>query len=126
VSVARELGMAIGLAVLTAFGSTVIDRLYDQVYATPDAYKQFIPVALRDRQLKDGLVVQALEQWASNEAATILVGIFLVAALVLAVAIVPTLALERGNVSAVSNPHDVEPRGGQDGPDEPDEPSFAL
>lgn len=126
VSVARELGMAIGLAVLTAFGSTVIDRLYDQVYATPDAYKQFIPVTLRDRQLKDGLVVQALEQWASNEAATILVGIFLVAALVLAVAIVPTLALERGNVSAVSNPDDVEPRGGQDGPDEPDEPSFAL
>lgn len=98
VMVARMLGMAIGLAVLTAFGSTVIDRLYQQVYATSDAYKQFIPIALRDRSLKDGLVVQALEQWASNQAATILVGIFLVAALVMAVAIVPTLALERGVV----------------------------
>ena len=116
VTVARMLGMAIGLAVLTAFGSTVIDRLYQQVYATPDAYKAFIPVALRDRSLKDGLVVQALEEWASNEAATILVGIFLVAALVLAVAIVPTLALERGVVPdrAPETPAEVE-----DGADEP-------
>jgi MFS family permease len=98
VTVARMLGMAIGLAILTAFGSTVIDGLYQQIYATPDAYKAFIPVALRDRTLLDGLVVQALEQWASSEAATILVGIFLVAALVMAVAVVPTLALERGDV----------------------------
>ncbi|HEX5240845.1 MAG TPA: MFS transporter [Candidatus Limnocylindrales bacterium] len=94
VTVAREVGMAIGLAVLTAFGSTVIDRLSSAVYATPDAYKAFIPLALRDRPLKDGLVVQALETWASGEAATILVGIFVVAAAVLAVAILPTLALE--------------------------------
>jgi len=42
--------------------------------------------------------VQALEQWASREAATILVGIFLVAAVVMAVAVIPTLALERGRV----------------------------
>jgi MFS family permease len=131
VSVARELGMAVGLAVLTAFGSTVIDRLYDQVYATPDAYKQFIPAALRDRPLKDGLVVQALEQWASNEAATILVGIFLVAALVMAIAVVPTLALERFSGSAVSgkqgagvsNPPDGEAATAEDGSDEP---SLAL
>jgi MFS family permease len=95
VTVARMLGMAVGLAVLTAFGSTVIDRLSAEVYATPNAYKAFIPEALRSRSLQDGLVVQALEQWASSEAATILVGIFLVAAAVLAVAIVPTLALER-------------------------------
>ena len=88
--------MAVGLAVLTAFGSTVIDQLGTEVYATPDAYKAFIPVALRDRPLRDGLVVQALERWASGEAATILVGIFLVAAAVLAVAVVPTIALERG------------------------------
>ena len=100
VTVARMLGMAVGLAVLTAFGSTVIDRLSAQVYATPDAYKAFIPEALRNRSLEDGLVVQALEQWASREAATILVGIFLVAAAVLAVAILPTLALERAAVSA--------------------------
>jgi MFS family permease len=95
VTVARMIGMAIGLAVLTAFGSTVIDRLYRQIYATPDAYTAFIPAALRDRPLKDGLVVQALEDWASGEAARILVGIFLVAAAVTAVAIVPALALGR-------------------------------
>ena len=38
VTVARMIGMAVGLAILTAYGSTTIDRLYDQVYATPDAY----------------------------------------------------------------------------------------
>ncbi len=72
--------MAVGLAILTAYGSTTIDRLYDQVYATPDAYKQFIPEALRDRPLKDALVVEALEAWAAGEAARIMVGVFLVAA----------------------------------------------
>jgi len=95
VTVARMLGMAIGLAALTAFGSTTIDRLAREVYATPEAYRQFIPAVLRDRPLKDGLVVQALEQWASNEAARILVGIFLVAAAVTAIAIVPAVALGR-------------------------------
>ena len=110
VTVARMLGMAVGLAVLTAFGSTVIDRLRAEVYATPDAYKAFIPEALRSRSLEDGLVVQALEQWASGEAATILVGIFLVAAAVLAVAVIPTLALERSGPSPEApdgaSPHD--------------------
>ena len=95
VTVARMIGMAVGLAVLTAFGSTVIDRLWSAIYATPDAYKAFIPAALRDRSLEDGLVVQALEAWASGEAARILVGIFLVAAGVLAVAVLPALALGR-------------------------------
>jgi len=99
VTVARMIGMAVGLAVLTAFGSTVIDRLWGQIYATPEAYKAFIPAALRDRPLKDGLVVQALEDWASGEAARILVGIFLVAAAVTAVAIVPALALGRAGSS---------------------------
>ena len=99
VTVARMIGMAVGLAVLTAFGSTVIDRLWRQIYATPEAYKAFIPAALRDRPLKDGLVVQALEDWASGEAARILVGIFLVAAAVTAVAIVPALALSRARAT---------------------------
>ncbi len=98
VTVARMLGMAIGLAALTAFGSTTIDRLSRQVYATPEAYKAFIPEMLRDRPLKDGLVVQALERWASDEAARILVGIFLVAAAVTAVAVVPALALRRRRI----------------------------
>jgi MFS family permease len=96
VTVARMVGMAVGLAVLTAYGSTTIDRLYDQVYATPDAYKAFIPEALRDRPLRDGLVVEALEGWAAGEASRIMVGIFLVAGAVTAIAIPPSLLLARG------------------------------
>jgi MFS family permease len=95
VTVARMVGMAVGLAVLTAYGSTTIDRLYDQVYASADSYLQFIPEALRDRPLRDGLVVEALEQWAASEAAQIMVGIFLVAAVVTAAAIPPSILLGR-------------------------------
>ena len=95
VTVARMIGMAIGLAALTAFGSTVIDRLWAEIRATPDAYKAFIPESLRDRAFNDGLVVQALEQWASSEAARILVGVFLVAAAIMAVAVVPALVMGR-------------------------------
>ncbi len=93
VTVARMLGMAIGLAILTAYGSTTIDRLAADVYATPDAYRSFIPETLRDRPLRDPLVVEALESWASREAAGIMVGLFLVAALVTIVAVPPALAL---------------------------------
>jgi MFS family permease len=93
VTVARMIGMAIGLAVLTAYGSTTIERLYDQVYATPDAYKQFIPAELRDRPLRDGQVVEALESWAANEGTRIMVGIFLVAAGLMVVATPAALAL---------------------------------
>jgi MFS family permease len=93
VTVSRMAGMAIGLSVLTAYGSTTIDRLYDQVYATADAYKQFIPEALRDRPLRDGQVVAALEAWAAREAAEIMVGVFLLAAIVTAAAVVPALLL---------------------------------
>ena len=96
VTVARMLGMAIGLAALTAFGSTIIDQLWAAIRATPDAYKAYIPESLRDRAFNDGLVVQALETWASGEAARILVGVFLVAAVVMAAAVLPSLALGRG------------------------------
>jgi MFS family permease len=101
VTVARMIGMAIGLAALTAFGSTIIDRLWASIRATPDAYRAFIPESLRDRAFNDGLVVQALESWASGEAARILVGVFLVAAAVMAVAVLPTLALGRGEQTGV-------------------------
>ena len=94
VTVARMIGMALGLAALTAFGSTIIDELWAAIRATPEAYKAFIPESLRDRAFNDGLVVQALEQWASGEAAQILVGVFLVAAGVMAVAALPALRLE--------------------------------
>jgi hypothetical protein len=93
VTVARMLGMAVGLAVLTAYGSTTIDRLSAEIYETPEAYLDFVPEHLRDRPLKDPLVVEALESWASREAASIMVGLYVVAAIVTFVAIPPALAL---------------------------------
>jgi hypothetical protein len=93
VTVARMIGMAVGLAALTAFGSTIIDDLWAAIRATPESYKAFVPEALRSRPFNDGLVVQALEQWASAEAAKILVGVFLVAAAVMAIATLPALRL---------------------------------
>jgi len=83
-------GMAVGLAILTAYGSTTIDNLYDRVYATPDAYLEFIPDSLQD-----GQVVEALEAWAAGEAARIMVGVFLVAAGVTLAAVPPSLLLDR-------------------------------
>ncbi len=96
VTVARMLGMAVGLAALTAFGSTTIERLTAEIYATPEAYRQFIPEALRNLPLRDGLVVDALESWAAGEAARILVGVFLVAAAVTVVAILPGWTMRGG------------------------------
>jgi hypothetical protein len=95
VTVARMIGMAIGVAVLTAYGSTTIDRLYDELFAVPDGWKQVIPAELRERPLRDGLVVEALERWAANEASTILIGLFVAAGVVTLVAIPPGLALGR-------------------------------
>jgi len=97
VTVARMIGMAIGVAILTAYGSTTIDRLYDRLFsaANPDGWKEVIPAELRDRPLRDGLVVNALEAWAANEASGILVGAFFAAGIVTIVAIPPGLALGR-------------------------------
>jgi MFS family permease len=92
VTVARMAGMAVGLAVLTAFGTGRIEALSlvltDQ--ATRDAV---LPPTLRGRPLADPLVVDVLEAWASAQAASILAGLFLVSALVLLAAIWPTMML---------------------------------
>lgn len=131
VTVARMIGMAVGLAILTAYGSTTIDRLADEIYATPTSYVQFIPEALRDRPLKDPFVVQALEEWASREAASIMVGLFLVAGIVMAAAVLPSLALG-GPVGARARMLNRGPAGpgATGGPDvdglEPPEPGLAL
>ncbi|HUP55027.1 MAG TPA: MFS transporter [Methylomirabilota bacterium] len=95
VTVARMIGMAIGVAVLTAYGSTTIDGLYAGLFseANPDGWRDVIPAELRDRPLRDGLVVNALEAWAAREASGILVGMFLVAGVVTVIAIPPGLAL---------------------------------
>jgi len=142
VTVARMIGMAVGLAILTAYGSTTIDRLADEIYATPISYLRFIPETLRDRPLKDPFVVQALEDWASREAASIMVGLFLVAALVTALAVLPSLALggpagsrtrmlSRGPASTdATNAYGATGSGAAGGRDvdghEPPEPGLAL
>ncbi len=94
VTVARMIGMAIGMAALTAYGSTTITRISNEIFGGGDSYKQYIPEYLRNRPINDGLVAQALEQWASAKAATIMVGIFLVAAMVTLIALVPALMLQ--------------------------------
>jgi MFS family permease len=96
VTVARMIGMAVGLAALTAYGATTIERLTAEVYATPDAYRAYIPVELRDRPLRDGLVVEALEDWASRRAAEVLRETFVVAGVVTALAVLPAAALDAG------------------------------
>jgi MFS family permease len=93
VTVARMIGMAIGLAVLTAYGSTQITRISNQVYGTPDGYRDVLPPELRDRPMQDPVVVDALERWASGKSAETMVGLFLVAGIVTLVAIPPGLAL---------------------------------
>ncbi|MGH2513507.1 MAG: hypothetical protein ACRDGQ_12555, partial [Candidatus Limnocylindrales bacterium] len=103
VTVARMIGMAIGLAVLTAYGSTIIDRLHDQIYNTPAGYLQYIPAALRGRDLHDPQVVGALETWASGEAAQIMVGLFLIAAILLVIAIPAGLSLATGRTPGVAS-----------------------
>ncbi len=92
VTVARMAGMAIGLAVLTGFGSQRIAQL--SVVLTDQAARDTVlPPELRGRPLEDGLVVAALERWAAGQAASILAGLFVVAAVVTALAVIPTLAM---------------------------------
>jgi hypothetical protein len=86
--------MAVGMAALTAYGSTTITRISNEIYGSGDSYKQYIPAYLRDRPINDGLVAQALEQWAASKGASILVGVFLVAAMVTLVALAPALLLK--------------------------------
>ncbi|MGI8928987.1 MAG: MFS transporter [Candidatus Limnocylindrales bacterium] len=99
VTVARMLGMGVGLAALTVLGSSRIEAL-SVVLVDQAARDAVLPPALRGRPLEDYLVVSALETWAAGQAASILSQLFLVAAIVSAVAILPTLAM-RNRPSAV-------------------------
>lgn len=92
VTVARMVGMGIGLAALTVLGSSRIEAL-SVVLVDQAARDAVLPPALRGRPLEDYLVVDALERWASGQASGILATLFLVAAGVTAVAILPTLAM---------------------------------
>jgi MFS family permease len=93
VTVARMIGMAIGLAVFTAHGSTAIEQLADRAFGSPDAYRQIVEPDLAGRHVRDPLVVDALEAWAAERAAETTSGLFLVAAAVTAAALPAGLAL---------------------------------
>jgi MFS family permease len=100
VTVARLVGMAVGLAALTVFGSNRIEAL-SVVLTDQRARDAVLPAHLQGRPLQDFLVVDALEAWAAGQAAGILSSLFLVAAVVTALAIVPTLAMRRPRTAAV-------------------------
>ena len=120
VTVARMIGMAVGLAILAAYGSTVIAQLYDRVIQTADGYKSVIPVELRDRPRNDGLVVEALESWAAGEASAVMVGLFVVAAGVTAAAAPAAFALgTRPRMLSVA----ATARGGPSTPNAPNAPN---
>jgi MFS family permease len=92
VTVARMIGMALGLAVLTAFGSRRIEEL-SAVRTDQAARDAVLPLYLQGRGLDDGLVVDALLRWSAQQAAMILSGLFLIAAGVMLVSIVPALTM---------------------------------
>jgi MFS family permease len=89
VTVARMAGMALGMAILTAFATSRIDTLTeairDQVFRD-----RILPPDLVGEPLSDPLVLDALERWASAEAATVLGQLFVIAAGVLVIAALVT------------------------------------
>jgi MFS family permease len=92
VTVARTVGMAIGLAVLTGFGTQRIEAL-SRVLTDQAARDAVLPATLQGRALLDPLVIGELERWAAREAASILAGLFAVAGVMLAAAVAPTLLM---------------------------------
>jgi MFS family permease len=116
VTVARMAGMAIGLAVLTGFGTSRIETL-SVVLVDVVARDEVLPIALRGRPLQDPLVVGALESWASAQAASILGGLFLVAGLVTLVGVIPTLLMRdpTDRPGRAAKPADGSPSGDDDG-----------
>jgi MFS family permease len=95
VTVGRMAGMAVGMAILTAFGTTRIDQvtvaLDDQQYRD-----SILPSELVGEPLSDPLVLDAVERWASAEAAEVLGQLFVAAAIVLVLAAVPAWLMREG------------------------------
>lgn len=128
VTVARMIGMAVGLAVLTAYGSTTIDRLNAEIFSSPEAFVTLLPPGLANRSFQDPLVIDFLETWAAGQAAETMVRLFAVAALVTVVAIPPGLALGRRARMLSGEPAGGGPdvSGGPDGGGAGPEPTLAL
>jgi MFS family permease len=98
VTVARMAGMAFGMAILTAFATSRIDTLTEAI--RDQAFRdRILPPGLVGAPLRDPLVLDALESWASTEAATVLGQLFVIAAFVLAAAALVTW-LTRDRASA--------------------------
>ncbi|MER3418825.1 MAG: hypothetical protein C4343_07005 [Chloroflexota bacterium] len=74
-------------------GATAPERLAAEVDATPEAYRAYIPLELRDWPLRGRPVVETLEGWASRRAAKVLGQVFLVAGAVTALAVPPAAGL---------------------------------
>lgn len=96
VTVSRMTGMAVGMAILTAFATSRIDTVTlaigDQAYRD-----SVLPTEFTGRPLADPLVLDAITRWASQQVAEVLGQIFLVAAVVTLVTLVPAwLMRERG------------------------------
>ena len=111
VTVGRMSGMAIGMAVLTAFGTTRIDQttkaLEDQEYR--DA---ILPADLVGQPLGDPLVLDAIERWASAEAAEVLGQLFIVAAIILVITAVPAWLMRERDEGGTAAADDAEDAGG--------------
>ena len=105
-TVARMLGMAIGVSALTVLGSNRIEAL-SVVLTNQAARDAVLPPALQGRPLEDYLVVDALERWAAQQADQILSTLFVIAAIVTAIAILPTLAMN-------NRPGAMSPASGED------------
>jgi len=99
VTVARMVGMGLGMAILTAFATTRIDSVTlaigDQAFRD-----SILPASLVGEPLGNPLVLAALEQWASGVAATVLGQLFIVAALVLVAAALPAWWMRRRSPGA--------------------------
>ena len=108
VTVARMAGMAIGMAILTAFGTTRIDTV--TIAINEQEYRDSVlPPDLVGRPLGDPLVLDAIELWASTQAAEVLGQLFIAAAIVIAVAMIPAwLMRERAGGAAGSGARDDE------------------
>ncbi len=137
VTVARMVGMGLGMAILTAFATTRIDTV--SVAIEDQAFRDTIlPPELVGAPLGDPMVLDALERWASAQAADVLGQLFIVAAIVLLVTAIPawlmhgrrgrtagTDATARAGTSsepgAASSGRDARPPGTDDQPADSDE-----
>jgi MFS family permease len=103
VTVARMVGMGLGMAILTAFATTRIEEVTtafeDQAYRD-----SILPPELAGAPMSDPLVLDALEHWASGEAAGVLGQLFVVAAGVLLMTAIPAWLMHGRARHAVGTP----------------------